>query len=135
MVKKKRKPRPKVKIDFLQLRVSKKEKAAAPQPENNINLSQRLVEGALIGFAAPCLFLFLVLLSHSSGDPGWSTTGTNETIQNLGGPAGAWLADVFYSLFGWMAYFFPAMLLFQAFVVFRDRKIGLRWVNVSADAT
>ncbi|WP_372798882.1 DNA translocase FtsK 4TM domain-containing protein, partial [Litorivivens sp.] len=89
--------------------------------ETREQLSTRLREGALIALAAISLFLFLALASYSADDPGWSRTGTGSDIDNAVGPVGAWVADVFYALFGYMAYLFPLMLAFQAWRVFRDR--------------
>ena len=85
-------------------------------------LSHRLREGALIGFVAVFLYLLIALISYNSGDPGWSSTGSGNRIANAGGPTGAWLADVFFSLFGYMAYLFPTMLAFRAWHIFRQRR-------------
>lgn len=87
-------------------------------------ISTRLREGALIALAAISLFLLLALFTYSPEDPGWSRTGTGTDIDNAVGPVGAWVADVFYALFGYMAYLFPLMLGFQAWRVFRDRLSG-----------
>ena len=58
-------------------------------------------EGFLIGLVSICAFLVLALATYSDADPGWSKTGVNGVgIENAGGPVGAWLADVFFSLFG-----------------------------------
>ena len=83
--------------------------------------SPRLREGALIGFVAICIYFLIALLSYDSGDPGWSRTGSNSSIANAGGPAGAFLADISFSLFGYMAYLFPIMLAYRAWVLFRER--------------
>lgn len=85
-------------------------------------LALRIVrEGALIGLLAACGFLLLALFSYDGGDPGWSRTGDNARIHNAGGPAGAWLADVFFSLFGFLAYLFPLLLGYRAWLIIRDR--------------
>jgi S-DNA-T family DNA segregation ATPase FtsK/SpoIIIE len=84
-------------------------------------VSHRLQEGALIGFVAVFLYLIMSLGSYDPADPGWSRTGTNDLISNAGGPTGAWLADVFFSLFGFMAYLFPLMLGYRAWLIFRHR--------------
>ena len=81
----------------------------------------RLREGALIGFVAIFLYLMMALLSYDQGDPGWSRTGSGVTIANAGGPIGAWLADIFFSLFGYMAYLFPLMIGYRAWILFRER--------------
>ena len=81
----------------------------------------RLREGALIGFVAVFLYLMMALLSYDQGDPGWSRTGSGGAIANSGGPTGAWLADIFFSLFGYMAYLFPLMIGYRAWILFRER--------------
>lgn len=96
-------------------------------------------EGVLIGLAVVCLYLLLAMFSYDVADPGWSRTGENRHIQNLGGPFGAWLSDVFFSLFGYLAYLFPVMLAYRTWLVFRDRShqkeldwlmLGLRCVGL-----
>ena len=70
-------------------------------------LGPRLREGAFIGVSAVCLYMLLALLSYSVGDPGWSGTGAGARIANMGGPTGAWMADVCFSLVGYAAYLVP----------------------------
>ena len=77
-------------------------------------LGPRLREGAFIGMSAVCLYLLLSLASYTPDDPGWSATGSTDYVSNAGGPAGAWLADVFFSLIGYLAYLFPLMLAWRA---------------------
>lgn len=79
-------------------------------------------EGVLIAAVAVCAYLGLALISFSPNDPGWSQTGFDGAIGNAGGPAGAWLADVFFSLFGYMAYMFPLMLAYQAWRLLKVRQ-------------
>ncbi len=84
-------------------------------------LGPRLREGAFIGVSAVCLYLLLALVTYSPRDPGWSATGTGGKIGNLGGPTGAWLADVFFSLVGYAAYLFPLLLAYRAVVILLER--------------
>lgn len=79
-------------------------------------------EGALIGFAVACAYLLLALFSYSPQDPGWSHTGEGSFIQNAAGRTGAWLADVFFSLFGFMAFLFPILLGYRAWRVLREKE-------------
>lgn len=89
----------------------------------------RLREGAFIGLIAICLYLTMALLTYHPQDPGWSRTGSGDRIHNTGGPAGAWLGDVFLSLFGYMAYLFPILMGYRAYVLYRDRhrEGGFDW--------
>ena len=84
-------------------------------------LGPRLREGTFIGVTAVCLYMLMALITYSSRDPGWSATGSDAAIHNLGGPTGAWLADVFYSLVGYAAYLFPLLLAYRAFIILLER--------------
>lgn len=95
--------------------------AKSKPPVMDHRYSARFREGALIGFAAVFLYLLIAMLTYDQADPGWSRTGQNSGIENAGGPTGAWLSDVFFSLFGYMAYLFPFMLGYQAWILFRER--------------
>ena len=78
-----------------------------------------LAEGSLIGWLALSVILFLSLISFSSEDPGWSYTGSRGETDNLIGPAGAWISDVAFQLFGVVAYLLPALLAFRALQVLK----------------
>jgi len=68
-------------------------------------------EVALVVAAPLLLYLLASLLSYSVADPGWSRNGSvTGEIQNIGGPVGAYIADVMFLLFGQMAYLLPLML-------------------------
>ena len=97
----------------LQERSSKKRtrgSTAAAEPSNPRR--QRLWRDiALILIAPLLLYLFASLLTFSPDDPGWSRSGSvTEPLHNVGGPVGAWLADVLLHLFGYIAYLLPLML-------------------------
>ncbi len=97
-----------------------------------------LREGALIALVAACGFFTLALATFDPFDPGWSNTGTNTHVANAGGSVGAWLADVAYSLFGYLAYLFPIMLAYQGWRILRGQQhdrfdpvvLGLRAVGL-----
>jgi S-DNA-T family DNA segregation ATPase FtsK/SpoIIIE len=80
-------------------------------------------EGALIGWLVVCVCLLIAFLSYSESDPGWSHTGSRDDVVNAAGPAGAWIADIFFSLFGYMAYLFPVLLGLRAWNVFQAHKV------------
>ncbi len=82
-------------------------------------------EGVLIALLAACGFLGLALGTYHASDPGWSNTGANAVVQNAGGPTGAWLADVSFSLFGVLAYLFPLLLAYQALMLLRNKRSDL----------
>ncbi len=92
-------------------------------------LYPRLREGGLIALVSACIYLSLALFSFDPQDPGWTYTGTDQEVSNLVGISGAWIADVFLTICGYMAFIFPLMLGFQSFQIFRDRKneMGFSW--------
>src|SRR5690606_4623215 len=109
--------------------VTPQRRAAASEQTSNL-LVRLLKEGALIGLGAICLYLLIAMVSYDPNDPGWSKTGENLIAQNAGGAFGAWIADVFFSLFGYIAYLFPVMIAYRAWLVLRDRtrEGGIDWL-------
>ncbi|MCC6197459.1 MAG: DNA translocase FtsK 4TM domain-containing protein [Burkholderiales bacterium] len=53
---------------------------------------------------AAVAYLGLTLATYTRSDPGWSFSGTGETVANRGGPVGAWIADLLLYLFGLSAW-------------------------------
>src|SRR5512143_1827672 len=98
---------------------------ARPAPRSSPPLPprmQRLLREAralLVGFAA--LLLAAVLLTHHAADPGFSTTGDDGPLHNLGGRSGAWLSDLLLMLFGVSAWWW--VLLAVAYVVHTFRHL------------
>ena len=88
------------------------------------HLAHGLKEGALIGLLALCGYLLLALFSYDPMDPGWTFTGdsSSQQVTNAAGRTGAWFADVLLSLLGYLAYLFPVMLAYRAWLIIRDRS-------------
>jgi DNA segregation ATPase FtsK/SpoIIIE, S-DNA-T family len=84
-------------------------------------LHRGLREGALILIGSLALYLLLALLSYHPDDPSWSHTGFHEQTLNWGGSAGAWFADIFLYMFGLMAYLFPFMVAYGAWILYREK--------------
>ncbi len=102
------------------------------------HVSRGVREGALIILSAIAVYLLVSLLSYHGTDPGWSHTGPRGTVQNIGGVAGAWFADVFLYLFGFLAVLFPIMVGYSGWLIFRGRTqdgdidyntLALRWLG------
>jgi len=108
----------------------KKPAAAGAGSDTPVASHHRVTEGLLILFLFVCLYFLLSMMTYHAADPGWSFSGGDGPVANAGGRTGAWLADVFFSLFGYMAYLFPLMLGIRAWQIFRDRRHGLAldWV-------
>ncbi|QTF08070.1 cell division protein FtsK [Brenneria izadpanahii] len=83
--------------------------------------TRRLLEAILIVVALFAVYLGVALLSFSPSDPSWSQTAWHEPIHNLGGVAGAWLADTLFFIFGVLAYAIPPIMLCLCWSAFRQR--------------
>jgi len=96
---------------------------ARPAPRSSQPLPprmQRLLREAralLVGFSA--LLLAAILLTHNVADPGFSTTGDNGVLHNLGGRSGAWLSDLLLMLFGVSAWWWVVLALAYVIHIFR----------------
>ncbi|MGD8407808.1 MAG: DNA translocase FtsK 4TM domain-containing protein, partial [Thiohalophilus sp.] len=81
---------------------AKKTATDSKSPPLASHLQRALKEGALYVFGFTAVYFLMALVSYHPADPGWSHSGgVHPRIANLGGPAGAWLADVFLTLFGY----------------------------------
>jgi len=85
-------------------------------------LLRGLREGALLVFGVLALYLLVALLTYDASDPGWSRTGADTAVQNLGGTAGAWFADVALHLLGYLAFLIPLVFIGIGWWLFRHRR-------------
>lgn len=90
-------------------------------PTARLHLRYRVREGSLILTLALSVFLFIALVSYHRADPGWSYAAHIQHVANAGGRAGAWISDFFLYLFGYLAYIFPLMLSYAAWLFYRHR--------------
>ncbi|WP_455825353.1 DNA translocase FtsK [Pseudomonas graminis] len=108
-----------------------KKSAAVPKaavvPAWRQHLHYRLKEGALIAIGALCLFLMMALLTYGKDDPGWSHNSKIEDVQNFGGPAGSYSADILFMVLGYFAYIFPLLLAIKTWQIFRQRHEPWQW--------
>ncbi|MDH5545339.1 MAG: DNA translocase FtsK 4TM domain-containing protein [Gammaproteobacteria bacterium] len=86
------------------------------------NIQRGIREGALILFGMLALYFLVSLLTYNTDDPAWSHSTTSVTASNAGGKVGAMFADVFFFLFGYLAYLFPLMVFGAGWLLFRLRK-------------
>lgn len=84
-------------------------------------MKRRLGEAVFLLVLVAAVYLLLSLLSHHPLDPGWSRDAGSDDVRNLGGAFGAWLADLFLVLFGYMAYVAPVLIGFAGVRVLRER--------------
>ncbi|WP_295385422.1 DNA translocase FtsK [uncultured Thiodictyon sp.] len=101
-------------------------------------VERALREGAMWALMCVAFYLVLSLASYNPQDAGWSYVGETAGVTNIGGPTGAWFADVSFYLFGYFGYLIPLMLAFSAWVVFRGNPqearprtwlLALRWIG------
>ena len=93
-------------------------KQSVPLSEHTV---RGLREGALIVFGAVAIYLLSSLITYHSADPGWSHSESTDSIRNAGGLVGAWFADSFLYLFGYLAYLFPIMVAYVGWLMFKGR--------------
>ncbi len=74
-------------------------------------LVRLLSEARWFVLAALTLYLILIFLTYSPVDPGWSHANVVPKLHNLGGRAGAWLADILLFIFGFSAWWLCVFLL------------------------
>jgi DNA segregation ATPase FtsK/SpoIIIE-like protein len=94
----------------------RKSKTAGKEP-HNLTLLKGLRESALVVLVAFGAYLMVALLSYDPGDPGWTHTGTNQLVGNLGGTVGAYFADLFFFMFGFLAYLAPLMVAYSGWQI------------------
>jgi S-DNA-T family DNA segregation ATPase FtsK/SpoIIIE len=93
-------------------------------------MQRRLREAAFLLLAPVAVYLLLCLVTYSTDDPGWNHAAAHaQQVHNLGGAIGAWIADIAFSLFGFLAYAFPLLLFTVGLALFRvpgeDQKSSL----------
>ncbi len=105
---------------------------------HNLTLLKGLRESALVVLVALGAYLMVALLSYDHGDPGWTHTGTNDLVGNLGGTVGAYFADLFFFMFGYLAYLAPLMVAYSGWLIYEGklengqidyRTLGVRWAG------
>ena len=116
----------------------KKRKKRSTKPLS-LHVSRGVREAALFILMAAALFLLIALFSYNRSDPGWSHTGIgSQDAKNLGGVVGAFFADIFLLLFGYLSYLAPVMVGYSGWLVYKGEKetgeldlrtLGIRWLG------
>jgi DNA segregation ATPase FtsK/SpoIIIE, S-DNA-T family len=95
-------------------------------------------EGLLVLLVFIGVYLLISLLTYSPLDPAWSHTGYTSGAANYGGVFGAWFADLFFYLFGYLGYLAPLMVAYSGWLLYRGRTssgaidyrvLGIRWAG------
>ncbi|MFB9243684.1 DNA translocase FtsK 4TM domain-containing protein [Massilia antarctica] len=85
-------------------------KPAMRQPLPN-RVVRLLSEARWIALGVMFLYFVMILLSYNKGDPGWSHEVQVSQVSNLGGRAGAYLADLLLFIFGFSAWWWCVCFL------------------------
>ena len=88
----------------------------------SIQMRQRIREGLFLMSIACAVFLFISLVTYHTSDPGWSSTGLGNKVSNWGGRVGAWIGDIFLSLFGIVATLFPFLIVLASWISVQERE-------------
>lgn len=99
-------------------KAAQRHKEAEP---SSFNLQHRIREGVLLLTVALSVFLLLALVSYHRSDPGWSNLVATKHVANAAGRFGAWLSDFFLYICGYVAYAFPVMLCYAAWLFYRHK--------------
>jgi len=94
-----------------------KKKAKSAIPEGN-QVAHRLTESFFILTILLAVYLLACLASYDPTDPGPFNTVASDQVHNLGRVLGAWLADFFLFLTGYLAYTLPLLLVFTGWLVY-----------------
>ncbi len=84
-----------------------------------LNGVQRLLEAGLLFFSVFAMYIMLALFSFDPADPGWSQTGYQTPVRNLGGSVGAYFSDLLLNLFGCVAYSLPFLIAITGWLLFQ----------------
>jgi S-DNA-T family DNA segregation ATPase FtsK/SpoIIIE len=87
--------------------LSRSSSRSRPLPEK---ISLLLQEARWLILGVMSLYVGLILLGYSKGDPGWSHAADVARVANPGGRFGAWLADLLLYLFGVSAWWWVIFL-------------------------
>ena len=87
---------------------TRKEVIRQPLPNRLVRL---LSEARWIALTVIFLYFVMILLSYNRGDPGWSHEVEVAKVANLGGRAGAYLADLMLFIFGFSAWWWCVCFL------------------------
>jgi S-DNA-T family DNA segregation ATPase FtsK/SpoIIIE len=93
-----------------------------PRPPLAPKILRLVREAGLYLLVAVTVYLLVSLWTYHAGDPGWSHSGQGGRVENLGGRAGAWLADVLLHLFGYVAFLLPVLAGAAALRLFLNRR-------------
>jgi len=99
---------------------------------------QRILEASIVASTLLSLYLLLALYSFNPTDAAWTQTAVSGTSQNWMGHTGAYLADILFFSFGYLAYSLPFLLAALGYLLFKAHHklraidfftLGLRFIG------
>ncbi|NRA59367.1 MAG: DNA translocase FtsK 4TM domain-containing protein [Psychrobium sp.] len=109
------------------------------EPEQHpITGMQRVLEASIVTSTLLSLYLLLALYSFSQSDAAWTQTAISGTAANWMGHTGAYLADILFFTFGFVAYSIPFLLAGLGYLLFKAHHklrsidyftLGLRFIG------
>lgn len=96
----------------------KKPKKAEAAPSR---LTHHLRESAFLLSILVAVYLVACLFTYSPTDPGPFSTTNSDHVQNAGRILGAWIADAFLGLTGYIAYLLPVITVYAGWRVWRKK--------------
>jgi len=110
-----------------------KKKSSRAVPESN-QIAHRLSESTFILFVLVAVYLVACLVTYDPADPGPFNSVASQEVSNAGRVLGAWLANFFLFLTGYLAYLLPLILVYVGWLVYRragnpaDQATAGEWV-------
>ncbi len=107
--------------------VKAKDRALSQQQPREMfanHISRRLREAGMLLSFAVATYILVTLSSYDSEDSAWSHSGSNLEIQNFGGIAGAWIADLCFYLFGYLSFLLPVMIFYNGIILVKTRHLN-----------
>ncbi len=95
-----------------------KKKSRTAAPEGN-QIAHRLGESVFILSILIAVYLVACLGSYDPSDPGPFNSVAAQRVSNAGRVLGAWLANFFLFLTGYLAYLLPLVLIYLGWIVYR----------------
>ncbi len=90
-------------------------------PNVSAPMRQNLKGVGLFLLLPVALYLLICLFGYHPDDPGFSTAGDGGEVRNVGGVAGAWLADLSFYFMGAVAWLLPPLVLWLGWNMARAR--------------
>ncbi|MFA7277065.1 MAG: DNA translocase FtsK 4TM domain-containing protein [Pseudobdellovibrionaceae bacterium] len=95
-------------------------------------LAHKTEDAKAVALGLVGLFLLASLLTYHSSDPSLNTAASPDLIANLGGIAGAYIADMFIQVFGIGSLVFSFGLIAWGVRVWRRESFGPLWLRFAA---